>query len=71
MNGRSTEISLRELVSYNRVNILAADCHSILITQANIHHFKAKIPMGLEQTITLPKASHSPKDSIPKGGAPD
>lgn len=27
--------------------------------------------MGPGQTIALPKASHSPKDYIPKGGAPD
>ena len=67
MKGGSTEMYLHELVSYNGVNTLA----SILITQVNVYHFKAKIPMGLEQTITLSKASHSPKDSIRKGGAPD
>lgn len=27
--------------------------------------------MGLGQTTAFSKASHSPKDCIPKGGAPD
>lgn len=50
---------------------MGKDCQSILITQANTYHFKAKVPMGLEQTIALSQASHSHKDSIPKGRDPD
>lgn len=50
--GASTEMYLQELASYNGLNTLATDCHSILKTQANRYHFKATIPTRLEQTIT-------------------
>lgn len=48
----------------------ATDCHDIS-TQAKIHHFKDKISIGPGQTIAFSKASHSPKDYVPKRGAPD